>query len=113
MSTVTTTKVINPSQFAGEIGAGCTVADNGTTRTITANVAQAALQAAVDSHVAVNEQANRTTLEQQAVGALDTNRTFLAIASPTNAQIVAQVKALTRQNNGFIRLILGRLDGTS
>lgn len=58
------------------------------------------------------ERANRTTIETQATQALDTNRTFLANASPTNAQTLAQVKALTRQNNGLIRLLLNRLDGT-
>lgn len=55
---------------------------------------------------------NRTTIEQQATAALDTNRTFLAIASPTAAQNAAQAKALTRQMNGIIRLLLNRLDGT-
>lgn len=56
--------------------------------------------------------ANRTTIQTQAINALATNRTFLAIASPTNAQNAAQVKALTRQNNGIIRLLLNQLDGT-
>lgn len=39
--------------------------------------------------------------------ALVGNATFLAIASPTAAQIAAQVKALTRQNNALIRLLIG------
>ncbi len=55
---------------------------------------------------------NGDTLRAQAVQALADNRTFLAIASPTNAQVLAQVKALTRQNQGIIRLALGLLDGT-
>lgn len=56
---------------------------------------------------------NRATIQQQAAAALDANRTFLAIASPTNAQTLAQVKALTRQNQGIIRLLLNQLDGTA
>ena len=56
---------------------------------------------------------NNTTLRDQARTALDTNTTFLAVASPTNAQVVAQVKALTRQCNGLIRLTIGALDSTA
>ncbi len=58
------------------------------------------------------EEDNRVTIEQQAITALNTNKTFLAIAAPTQAQTLAQVKMLTRQNNGIIRLILQRFDGT-
>jgi hypothetical protein len=39
------------------------------------------------------------------------NTTFLGIASPTNAQIVSQVQALTRQNNGIMRVVYGLLNG--
>jgi hypothetical protein len=58
------------------------------------------------------EQVNESTIRQQAASALAGNRTFLAIASPTGAQVTAQVKALTRQSNGVIRLVLGQLDST-
>lgn len=113
MNTVTTTKAINRSQFARELGAAFRFSDDGTVRVVaSADVTQAALQAAVDAHVAIDEDGNRRTIEQQAETALDTNRTFLDRSSPTNAQIAAQVKALTRQNSGLIRLVLNRLDGT-
>ena len=46
----------------------------------------------------------RAQLLAQAKAALDTNATFLALASPTNAQVLAQVKALTRQVNALIQL---------
>ena len=55
--------------------------------------------------------ANNATIRTQATTALDTNRTFIALASPTQAQTLAQVKALSRQMNGLIRLQLGQLDG--
>lgn len=53
---------------------------------------------------------NETTIRQQAESALAANKTFLAITSPTTAQIAAQVKALTRQNNGLIRMVLRRFE---
>lgn len=37
---------------------------------------------------------------------LTTNSSFLAESTPTNAQVLAQVKALTRQSNILIRLLL-------
>lgn len=37
------------------------------------------------------------------------NKTFLSIGSPTNAQSLAQVKALTRQMNAVIKLVVGDL----
>jgi hypothetical protein len=45
-----------------------------------------------------------------ASGAIDANVTYLAIVSPTTAQVTAQVKALTRQINGVLRQALGRFD---
>jgi hypothetical protein len=83
--------------------------------------------------------ANNTTIRSQAQTALQTNadalalpnptsgnNTYLAIGSPTNAQVAAQVRALTQQNNALvaqvraltqqnsklIRLALGLFDGT-
>lgn len=55
---------------------------------------------------------NDATIRAQAANALTANRTYAALASPTAAQTTAQVKALTRQNNAIIRLLLGKLDGT-
>jgi hypothetical protein len=57
--------------------------------------------------------ANEETLRNQAITAMQGNRDFLNIVgTPTNAQVLAQVKALSRQNNGVIRMLLGQLDGT-
>lgn len=55
---------------------------------------------------------NRQTLEQRAVAALDVNNTYLAREAPTNAQNLAQIRALTRECSALIRLVVGRLDDT-
>ena len=55
---------------------------------------------------------NRDTIEQQARQALATNRTYVGLANPTAAQTTAEVRALARQMNGVIRLLLNALDGT-
>ncbi len=52
------------------------------------------------------EQANVDALETKATVALASNTTFLAIATPTAAQVSAQSKTLTRQVNALIRLQL-------
>lgn len=69
---------------------------------------------AAELDVYVNQpkaEANRTALdEDKATQALATNATFLALASPTHAQTLAQVKALTRENTAIIRLLLNKLD---
>jgi hypothetical protein len=51
-------------------------------------------------------------LKTKAANAIGGNITALGVGSPTNAQVVAQVKALTRQNNALIRIVLGLLDST-
>jgi hypothetical protein len=57
--------------------------------------------------------ANDRTLRDKAATGLTTNTTYLALGSPTNAQNLAQIRALTRQMNGVIRLTLGTLDDVS
>jgi hypothetical protein len=49
---------------------------------------------------------NEATIRQQARQALTTNRAFLDLASPTNAQTLAQVKHLTRVTSALIRMEL-------
>jgi hypothetical protein len=55
---------------------------------------------------------NKKTIIVGAAQALAANSEFLALTSPTNAQSVAQVKALTRQVNALIRILIDALDTT-
>lgn len=52
---------------------------------------------------------NGTTLRAAARTALDTNAQYLAIGTPSAAQIATQVRALTRQTSALIRLVLNEL----
>jgi hypothetical protein len=52
-------------------------------------------------------------LRAKAAQALQANATYLALASPTNAQTLAQVQRLTREASALIRLVTDNLDSTS
>ncbi len=56
---------------------------------------------------------NAAALQAKAANALAGNAAFVALASPSNAQTLAQVKALTRQMDALIRLTLNQLDDIS
>lgn len=58
------------------------------------------------------EQSTGDALRQLLAASLQGNSDFLALGTPTNAQMVQQVRALTRQNNRIIRLLAGLLDST-
>lgn len=68
---------------------------------------EAAIAAAEAAAVAV--QANQRTVEDRARAAITANNTYLAIASPTNAQVVAQVRRLTQECTALIKLALNDL----
>lgn len=56
------------------------------------------------------ETVNANAIQHAAGLALAANSAYLAIVNPSNAQVAAQVKALTRQMNKLIRLATGRFD---
>lgn len=62
---------------------------------------------------ATGDGANQATVRQNAQTAVTNNQTYLGLASPTNAQVVAQVAALTRQMNGLIKFVLGDFSSSS
>ena len=50
-------------------------------------------------------------IRTRAAAALLTNRTYLALVAPVGADNLAQIRALTRQNVGLLRMLLNDLDG--
>lgn len=58
-------------------------------------------------------QFNRDQLSQRAQTAITNNDAYLAIPSPTQAQAVTQVAALTRQMNGLLRFNLNAYNDVS
>jgi hypothetical protein len=60
--------------------------------------------------VDVTEMVNTQALHSAARDTLAANRAYVA-STPNAAQTAAQVKALSRQVNGIIRLLLNELDG--
>jgi len=59
------------------------------------------------------QQQNLATLAANSQTALQNNSAFLAIGSPSNAQVLAQVRALTRQMNALIRITTKSLQDIS
>lgn len=53
---------------------------------------------------------NRRELTAKIAAALSNNQDYLALAPPTATQLATQVKALTRQVNGLLRMVGERLD---
>lgn len=66
-----------------------------------------------DELIPTTQDTNAATLRDRSAQALTANAVFLAVGSPTNAQVVAQVQRLTRECNGLIRLVLSQLDDTA
>lgn len=66
--------------------------------------------AAAAAQDAAARDANRSTLVERAEVALAANAAFLAIPAPTQAQTLAHVKVLTKENTALIRLALSLLD---
>lgn len=65
-----------------------------------------------DTVVEPDEYAVARSIQASAKAALTANANFLALASPTNAQVLLQVERLTKECSGIIRLLLQELDTT-
>lgn len=104
---------LTAAQLGQAAGVPCTsLTINGTTGTA---IFAAELTEAQVLRVAVRAQTttNQQTLLDRAANALQGNRDYLVVAdTATNAQVRAQVKALTQQNTALIRLATNLLDGT-
>lgn len=100
-----------PGVIAEGAGLVVYVADNGT---LTAQQVTTAVAPIVAAQTAADTAAaNQQTLLSRAQTALTNNEAFLAIASPTTAQTLTQVKALTRQIDALIRLGQGLITDIS
>lgn len=119
---VTTSQRLNQDTFGSLIPAGTTYGWTGASlesseaKTITLKGGDdQQLSAAINSAAAqfVDRDANAASLRAKAQQALTVNATFLVLPSPTNAQTLAQVQALTKENSAIIRLLLGQFDSTA
>lgn len=80
----------------------------------TVTVSNTYSQASLDDYVAsfttaATEAINRAAILAKATAAVVANGTFLALASPTNAQVVAQVRLLTREATALIKVATAAL----
>lgn len=77
--------------------------------------ARATVQAIIDAYVLDPDWANASdgnadALRIKARQAITANNQFLANQSPTQAQVLTQVRLLTRESTAVIRLLLGAVD---
>lgn len=111
-----------PPDLAGVPVPGAVVIGASGVQTFPEPLTLATVRAAIAANVALDAAAaaaqavldgNAATLRNRAQTALAANATFLALASPTAAQVATQTKALTRQVNALIRLAVNALDSVA
>ena len=103
--TVNSTNKINLSvlnkavQLAGTYSGGYILADDSLSVTFVDTDDQSVVDAIIASYQHNLQEYNSV------VNAVTSNNTYLALTSPTDAQVAAQVKALTQQINGLVVLL--------
>ena len=129
MGQVVTTKVLQHMQLIREFGSINVLFEAdpvtlGQTTIIVPDLEDAAIQAIVDAHVPIDEEANRSTLESNVIAALTSLQTSVdglsVIIAKTNAEIgPADIKDIARAARAnaqalkkVIRLVVRKLDGT-
>lgn len=129
MGEVVTTKVLQHAQLTRELGNinvlyEADPVNIGTTTIIVPDLEDAAIQAVVDAHVPIDEEANRSTLESNVIAALASLQTSVdglsVIIAKANAEIgPADIKDIARAARAnaqalkkVIRLVARQLDGT-
>ncbi len=119
---VTTSQRFNQDDFQAALPQGATYGwvggpfEDAGEKTITADGAtdqQLTTAITTASGVFVDRKANQVSLLAKAAQAVTVNNTFLALSTPTNAQIVAQVQRLTRENTALIKFLLSDFSDTS
>lgn len=95
----------------GTVGNSATVLVSPTNQQTAAQATINAFDWSAGAQAAWEDQQNpdKANLRDAADAAITTNDTFLAIASPSNAQTLTQVKALTQQNTKIIKYLKKQL----
>ena len=57
-----------------------------------------------------DKNAMQITIKEKLKLAIQNNKEFIALTSPTNAKNATQIRKLTKQNNQIIRLLLSMAD---
>lgn len=112
MSTLTVSKRVDPAQLEAELGGsiGVSVSWDGSSSVVTADISEAALQAALSAHAAVDKVGNQRTLEMTlAADRLKLSETKVAldaIAAKTNNQIsAADTKVIARELRTIVNVL--------
>jgi hypothetical protein len=95
---------ISPTMFEGITKIPATVTLRGNTLTAVFEGTLTDDEQAQVTHLLTSSDDTEMVNAQLVATALSNNRTFLNLSAPTNAQTLAQVRALTRQMNALIRV---------